>query len=86
MEPDKDTPHPAAVPEALTLRDLIAMSALTGLLSSDRSYRFASYDHNAGEAQSSHQQMDLERSREQSRRYAREAYALADAMLAARAA
>lgn len=65
MEPDKDTAHPAAAPEALTLRDLIAMSALTGLL--NRHYHLPCDD--ADRVSS-----------------AREAYALADAMLAARAA
>ena len=65
MEPDKDTAHPAAAPEALTLRDLIAMSALTGLLNR---HSYVPFD-------------DAERVRS-----AREAYAMADAMLAARAA
>ena len=64
MEPDKDTPLPAAAPEALTLRDLIAMAALTGLL--NRHYYLPCDDAERG-------------------RSAREAYALADAMLAARA-
>lgn len=85
MQNDESSRETATEAAAPTLRDMMAMNALTGLLSSGHHYSFALYDTGATSEITSHHQMDLERSREQSRRYAREAYLLADAMMAARA-